>query len=174
MKLFLASLLISATVASSSAQSPHSELYSTVPEADRARIAERLNLLIGYQIAQQWEKQYDLLSSSLKRAEGKRDFVNRTKQAYTQWGRKPLLEFAPFEARFVQVELGKQVLFIVGCSRVLDNGKKVRQLAVVEAFKEGKEWYFSEIENQGTGRDDDPCSEPPLPRAIAALQYPEQ
>jgi hypothetical protein len=76
----------------------------------------------------------------------------------------------PYEVRLVQVERDKQVLFIVGCSRLLDNGKKVRQLAVVEAFKEGKEWYFTEIETHGTGKDDDPCSEPPLPREIALLR----
>ncbi|HEV7397079.1 MAG TPA: hypothetical protein VGN86_11255 [Pyrinomonadaceae bacterium] len=169
MKLFLASLLIFASVALSLAQNPHDNLFATVPEADRARISERLKLLIEYQVAQQWAKQYDLLSSSLRRGEGRRDFVNRTKEAFTQWGRKPLLEFIPYEARYVQVEREKEVLFIVGCSRVLDNGKKVRQLAVVEAFKEGKEWYFTEIETQGTGKDDDPCSEPPLPRAIALL-----
>ena len=169
MKLFLANLLIFATVALSSAQNPHGELFATVPEADRVRISQRLKLLIEYQVGQQWEKQYDLLTSSLRRGEGRRDFVNRTKQAFTQWGRKPLLEFTPYEARFVQLERDKQVLYIVGCSRLLDNGKKVRQLAVVEAFKEGKEWYFTEIESQGTGKDDDPCSEPPLPKVIALL-----
>jgi hypothetical protein len=143
------------------AQHSNDEIFAPIPEAQRSRLIERLNLLIEYQKRQQWAKQYDLLSSLMTRAESKRDFVNRTRQAYSKWGRTPLLAFTPYKVSLVQVDANRKVWFISGCSQVLEKGQKVNKLAVVEAYREKNDWFFSEVQNTGTGKGDDPCPHAP-------------
>jgi hypothetical protein len=140
------------------AQASDAEVFAAVPEAQRARLIERLNLLIEYQQTQQWAKQYDLLSSLTKSAEGKQDFVNRTRQAYTKWGRTPLISFTPYNVGQVQAAPGRTPWVIAGCSQVLEKGEKVSKLAIVEAYWEKGDWYFSEVQNPGTGSGSDPCA----------------
>jgi hypothetical protein len=124
----------------------------------RERLIERLQLLVKYQKARQWAKQYDLLSSLMTRAEGKRDFIHRTQKAYARWGRTPLLAFTPYKVSLVQVDASQRVWFISGCSQVLEKGRAVNKLATVEAYWEGNDWYFSEVENLESVEGDDRCS----------------
>ena len=143
------------------AQSSNDGIFAPIPEAQRKRLSERLNLLIEYQKTQQWAKQYDLLSSLVTRAERKGDFVNRTRQAYSKWGRTPLLAFTPYKVSLVQVDAHRKVWFISGCSQVSEKGQKINKLAVVEAYRERSDWFFSEVQNIGTGTGDDPCAHAP-------------
>ena len=108
-----------------SAQASDTEVFAPVPDAQRARLIERLNLLIEYQKTQQWSKQYDLLAYSMTRAESKPDFINRTRQAFTKWGRTPLLAFTPYHVDLVQVAPDRKPWFITGCSQVMEKGQKV-------------------------------------------------
>jgi hypothetical protein len=140
------------------AQAADAEVFGAIPEAQRPRLIERLNLLIEYQKTQQWAKQYDLLSSLTKSAEGKQDFINRTRQAYTKWGRTPLISFTPYNAGQMQVAPGRMPWVIAGCSQVLEKGEKVSKLAMVEAYREKGDWYFSEVQNVGAGSGNDPCA----------------
>jgi hypothetical protein len=141
------------------AQTSDDEIFAPVPEAQRSRLIERLNLLIEYQKTQQWAKQYDLLASSIRQAQSKRDFVNLTRQAYSRWGRTPLLSFTSYKVRLIPVDAHRKIWFISGCSQVLEKGEKINQLAVVEAYWEKNDWFFSEVQNIGTGKDDDPCAQ---------------
>lgn len=133
-------------------------IFSAIPETQRARLVERLNLLVEYQKMQQWDKQYDLLRSFITRAEGKQDFINRTKQAYTKWGRLPLSDFTPYKIKSEQADANTKFWLIMGCSELLDKGKKVHKFAAVEAHREKNDWFFSELQNYGDGDEQDPCS----------------
>ena len=148
------------------AQTPPDEVFAPIPEGERARLVQRLNLLVEYQRTQQWARQYDLLASLLTRAESKRDFVSRTRQAYTRWGRAPLLGFTPYKVALVQVDPRRKVWFIYGCSQVLEKGQKVSQLAFVEAYKERNDWYFSELQGVGASKDSDPCALAPATKSF--------
>ena len=143
------------------AQTTDKEVFAPIPESERARLVQRLNLLVEYQRTKQWAKQYDLLASLMTRAESKRDFVNRTRQAYTRWGRTPLLAFTPYKVASVQVDPNRKAWFIYGCSQVLEKGQKVSQLAFVEAYKEKNDWFFSEVESVGARQETDPCANAP-------------
>jgi hypothetical protein len=140
------------------AQATNNEIFAPIPEAQRSRLIERLNLLVEYQKTKQWAKQYDLLSPQMTRAESKRDYVNRTRQAYSKWGRAPLLEFMPRMVRLTPIDANQRVWFIVGCSQLLEKGQKINATGLVEAYWEKNDWFFSEVQNVGTGREDDPCS----------------
>lgn len=165
-RLMLLMLIPLCSLSSLQAQAPGGGVFAPVPESERARLTQRLNLLVEYQRTQQWDKQYDLLAAWLKRAEGKRDFVNRTRQAYTRWGRLPLLAFTPYKVGSMQVEPGRNVWFIAGCSQVLEKGQKVSQLAFVEAYKERNDWFFSELQGAGAPKSEDPCAEATATRSF--------
>ena len=143
------------------AQNSNNEVFAPIPETQRSRLIERLTLLIEYQKTQQWARQYGLLSSLVTRAESKRDFINRTRQAYSNWGRTPLLAFTPYKVNLVQVDANRKVWFISGCSKVLEKGQEINKLAVVEAYREKNDWFFSEVQNTGTGKGGDPCLHAP-------------
>lgn len=151
-------------------QDPRAKSYAPLTAQDRVRLIERLNLFVKYQVAQQWEKQYDLLSSLDRRAEGKLDFVNRTRQAYLKWGRKPLLQFKPFKAGLIQADANQELIFVVGCSELLDKDKKILEVTAIEAYKERNDWFFSELHTQAPEPGTDPCGEIPTPRIVASLQ----
>jgi hypothetical protein len=144
------------------AQISGNEIFAPIPEAQRSRLIERLNLLIEYQKKQEWAKQYELFSSLMTRAEGKRDFINRTRQAYRKWGRAPLLAFTSYKVTLVQVDARQKVWFISGCAEVLEKGQKRNEFAQIEACWEKNDWFFSEVMNHGTGDGNDPCSQTPL------------
>ncbi|HUS09608.1 MAG TPA: hypothetical protein VMZ30_04005 [Pyrinomonadaceae bacterium] len=148
------------------AQNSNNEVFAPIPETQRSRLIERLTLLIEYQKTQQWAMQYGLLSSLMTRAERKRDFINRTRQAYSKWGRTPLLAFTPYKVSLVQVDANQKVWFISGCSKVLEKGQKVNKAAVVEVYKEKNDWFFSEVQNIGTGEGDDPCLHAPANNSL--------
>jgi hypothetical protein len=153
-------------------QHVNNEIFGPVPEAQRSGFIERLNLLIEYQKKQEWAKQYDLFSSSMTRAEGKRDFINRTRQAYSKWGRAPLLAFTPYKVAMKQVDARQKVWFIAGCAEVLKKGQRSNELAQVEAYWEKNNWFFSELVNYGTGDGNDPCSQVPLKAYSASSVHP--
>ena len=164
-------LLITPTVGLS--QDPPANRYApvTLSATDRARLVERLDLFLKYQVTQQWAKQYDLLCSLSRKAEGKLDFVNRTKQAYSKWGRKPLVRFSLFPKGLLQADATQKTIVMVGCSELLDNDKRVWEVTVVEAYKERNDWFFSELSTQAPEPGNDPCRETPTtPRAVALLQ----
>jgi|GEM_PF-3451378 len=157
LRLVVVTTLILFCVTSNFAQNQNLTVFSAVPAEQRARLAERLTLLVEYQKTQQWDKQYDLLRSFTKKAEGKADFINRTQQAYSKWGRLPLLDFTPYRAANVQADANTKFLAITGCSELLDKGQKVRKFAVVEAYREKNDWFFSELQNYGDGDAKDLC-----------------
>ena len=161
---FLIILAIAPIVALSQSQS-----RSDAVKADKDRLIERLNLFVKYQVTQQWAKQYDLLSSLNRRAEGKSDFVNRTRQAYSRWGRKPLLRFTPFLTGLVQPDSTEKVV-IFGCSELQDKDKTTIEISFVEAYKERNDWFFSEFIGQPPKPGQNPCRETPAtPRVVAGL-----
>jgi len=141
------------------AQNQNTTFLYEVPEMQRTRLIERLNLLVEYQKNQQWAKQYDLLRSFITRAEGKKDFINRTDQAYSKWGRLPLLNFTPYRVAKTRDESTKTEFWaITGCSELSDKGQRIRKFAMVEAYFERNDWFFSELQNYGDGDKNDPCS----------------
>jgi hypothetical protein len=74
-------------------QSGPQDVFSPIESTRRARLAERLRLLVQYQKTKQWEKQYGLLAELINRSQSKRDFVDLNRQAYNKWGRTPLIGF---------------------------------------------------------------------------------
>jgi hypothetical protein len=159
-------VILVCSLSAARAQTPSYEVFAPIPEGERARLVQRLNLLVEYQRTKQWAKQYDLLASLLTRAESKRDFVSRTRQAYTRWGRTPLLAFTPYKVASVQVDAGRKAWFIYGCSQVLEKGQKVSQFAFVEAYKERNDWFFSELQGVGASKDSDPCALAPATKSF--------
>ncbi len=143
------------------AQTQGAQVFSAIPEERRGRLIERLRSLVQYQRNQQWSKQYELLSTLQRRAQSKQDFINLNRQMYSKWGRTPLVEFVPLKITLEQVDKTEKVLFIAGCSVVLEKGTKVTKAALVEAYWEKGDWFFSEVQNLGAVGDGFPCRKTP-------------
>jgi len=160
----VAAVVIVSTVWQTGAQ----DVFSPIASTRRARLAERLNLLVQYQKTKQWEKQYGLLAELITRSESKRDFVDLTRKAYSKWGRTPLLDFIPLKVALQPVDARRSVWFISGCSLVLERGQTIRKSALVEAYWERNDWFFSEVQNIGKGDKEDPCFARAAQQALAA------
>jgi hypothetical protein len=161
--------LITVVTVSTVSQTGTQDVFSPIASIRRARLAQRLNLLIEYQKTKQWEKQYGLLAELITRSQSKRDFVDLTHQAYSKWGRTPLLEFIPLKVTLQPVDATRSVWFISGCSLVLEKGQKIRKGALVEAYWERNDWFFSEVQNVGKGDKEDPCFTRAAERLVGQL-----
>ena len=139
------------------AQTPSGDAFSSVPQAKRSRLAERLKSFIEYQQTQQWSKQYDLLSALVTRAMSRSDYVVITRNAYIKWGRAPLLQFVPIKVVFLEVDPSRKTWFVLGCSEVLEKQKKVNRASQIEAYWEKNDWFFSEIHDLIIPDNENPC-----------------
>ena len=132
------------------------ELYAAVPVELRARLLERLDLLVEYQRTQQWERQYELLASMIREAESKSPFIENSIRAYKNQERAALLDFTPFRVDFLKVKT-KEVWMIFGCSQVLEKGRKANMLMAVQAYRERDDWFFSTVEEVSPAGLGNPC-----------------
>ncbi|HEY5883738.1 MAG TPA: hypothetical protein VIT88_03585 [Pyrinomonadaceae bacterium] len=82
------------------------------------KLKDRLELLVTYQIKQQWSKQYDLFSSLRRRAEGKADYINLTRKEYANGWKSPLVSFTTRSINLVQVDRTTKLWMITGCAEV--------------------------------------------------------
>jgi hypothetical protein len=131
-------------------------IFAPVPLELRARLLERLKLLVEYQKSQQWSKQYELLASEITKVESKAAFVTNTARAYRQGERTPLLDFKPFRVDYLEGKNYK-LWFIFACSQVVEKDRKVSMLTVVRAFRENDDWFFSVVENIEPAGKGNPC-----------------
>jgi len=70
------------------------------------------------------------------------------------------------------VDATRSVWFISGCSLVLEKGQQIRKAALVEAYWEKNDWFFSEVQNVGKGDREDPCFTRAAEQALAADALP--
>ena len=121
------------------------DLLFPIPKHQRAKLGNRLNLLVGYQGARQWDKMYDLMLPST-RANNRRDaFVEHQQKLEVEPSISILLAFAPIEAITVDDAPEGGAWFILGCAQYRINGSIVRIKSGVTAELQNNEWFFSEI-----------------------------
>lgn len=130
-----------------------------IPVHQRARLIERLNLLVEYQRAQQWDKIYDLLTASIKGGRSREDYANRRRELEDSLPISTLLAFVPSEAITVDESRDGGAWFILGCAQYQRKGKNVQIKSGVTAELQNNEWFFSEI-GAATQIDgpEEPCS----------------
>ena len=136
-------------------------VFAPIPEDRQARLVARLRLLIEYQRAQQWSRQYDLLASSVRRPQSRRDYAALSRRPYSEGGRLRLQDFTPVRVNLIQVDARQRVWFIAGCAQVIENGRRVNRAAAVEAYWERNDWFFSPVQGLGRHNSAAPCSSEP-------------
>lgn len=118
-------------------------IFSAVPVSVRARLVERLRLLIDSERLQQWQKQYDLLSVLVTQGENKEEYVKRLEHSYSQGLETLLVEFVPESATYKGG--GPSDVVIFGCAKVLKKDNVEKVYASIEAYREKGDWYFSPV-----------------------------
>lgn len=127
-------------------QTQDQDAFASVPEVLRARLRERLKLLVEYQSTQQWEKQYLLLSTAVTQSQTKDDYVRRNRYWYTKVVPEDLI--VDFEAKATTThELSPEAGWwtIYGCAKLRRKGLIEKLYASVDAHREGGDWYFSTV-----------------------------
>lgn len=147
------------------------EVFAPVPVELRARLLERLKLLVEYQKTQQWSKQYELLASETTKVESKEAFIANTERAYEKQERTALFDFIPFRVDYVEVKTDK-LWFIFACSQVAEKDRRANMLTVVRAYRENDDWFFSVVENIEPAGKGNPCK-PVTPTAPAEQKHDE-
>ncbi|MCA1604700.1 MAG: hypothetical protein LC775_04305 [Acidobacteria bacterium] len=122
------------------------QVYRNVSVERRQKLKDRLELLVAYQIRQQWSRQYDLFSSLRRRAEGKADFINLVRKEYANGWKLPLVSFTPRSINLVQMDRTTKIWMIAGCAEVKEKNGIRQRAALIEAQWERNNWYFSEVQ----------------------------
>lgn len=122
------------------------DAFAPVPAAQRARLAERLKLLVDYQIKQDWARQYDLFSALRRRAEGKTDFISLSRKEIAKGWTWPLMSFTPKWTDESKMEHKPNQWFIGGCAMLKKKDAVAFENAGVEASWERNDWFFSEVQ----------------------------
>lgn len=137
---------------------------SPIPVHRRARLTERLNLLVKYQNAQQWEKVYDLLIVSIKGQRSREDYANRRRELETITSISTLLAFVPTEAIPIDEWQDGGEWQLLGCAKYRRKGGIIQLKAAVGAELRQGEWFFTEVDvaTQIDGPEK-PCSIPKQP-----------
>jgi hypothetical protein len=127
-------------------QSQKQESFDSVPETLRARLTERLNMLIEYQGNKQWEKHYDLLSFRVVQDESKEAYVKRNQNWYNHVVPDDLiLDFVPTETISHESSTESGWWTIYGCAKLRQKNRFVELRASVDAYRESDDWFFSTI-----------------------------
>lgn len=122
------------------------DVFAPVPAALRVGLVERLKLLIEYQRAQQWEKQYELLSISSIQGDSKEEYAKRNRHWYREVVPEDLiLDFAPKATTTHEASADAGWWTIYGCAKLRRNGRTEQLSASVDAHRERGNWYFSTI-----------------------------
>lgn len=136
-------LLIALLITPAHGQTKDDDVFAQVPAALRARLVERLKLLIEYQRAQQWEKQYDLLSVLVTQGDSKEAHVKRLQRWYAKGLGDTLVDFTPKTVSYGTGAPFDAVIF--GCVKLRQKKRIIELYASVEAYRENDDWYFSPV-----------------------------
>ena len=131
----------------------------SVPAPHRAKLKERLSLLVEYQSARQWDKMYNLLTTVIRGGRSREEYANWRRGVEVTSLSATILDFVPSEAITVDVSSDGGTWFILGCARYRRKGTMVRLKSGVTAELHSNEWLFSEV---GTATQidgpEEPCS----------------
>lgn len=121
------------------------EPLSAIPVPQRARLIERLRLLVEYQTTRQWDKMYDLSLTSIRGERNEEDFIRLFQSIEAEPSFSTLLSFAPTEAITIDRSQDGGAWEILGCARYR-RGESIVQLksGVTAELRQG-EWFFSEV-----------------------------
>src|SRR5262245_44438778 len=155
--IFLQAILF---IAPAQGRPQNQDIFAEVSVPVRARLAERLKLLIEYDRTKQWGRMYDLLSDRFLQGETKENLVNRQRYIDEKLVGVELIEFTPQSITLLHEESGWWL--IRGCGKFRQSGSSRRVDTVVEAYLQNGEWYFSQIrQNIPIDGEPKPCLKQP-------------
>lgn len=118
-------------------------IFKPVPAPLRPRLIERLNLLVVSQRSEKWDKQYDLLSVLVTQGESKENYMKRLSRWYADGLGDVLVDFTPKSVTYQGGGPADVVIF--GCARLRSKDRFEELDALVDAYRENGDWYFSTI-----------------------------
>lgn len=134
-------ILILIVALTTGAYGQEKDVFASVSEPQRARLVERVNLLIDYYRSKQWSNLYELMSSSMLQGKSKEKFVKEfDERAKNNSDALP----TNFIVQSFTPNAGIDGV-IYGCAAYQSRGRVENYLAGIEAQWEKNNWYFSTI-----------------------------
>src|SRR5215475_6511197 len=120
-------------------------IFSTIPLSLREKLSARLKLLVEFQRRQQWEELYELLSVLVTQGKEKKEYVRSLQKYYAETPDEALVDFIPRSiiAHKSSAENGWWTIY--GCAKFHKKGRDVELHAMVDAYRENGDWYFSQV-----------------------------
>ena len=130
------------------AQSKAEKVLEGVPEAERARLLERLHLYVEYQREKDYDKLFDLFSDATKNKYfnglSKADFVKAYQSGDERGSSSRLIEFTPTDTQKISTDGNDDLFIIYGRAKVAEGNKVIEKKHVsIEAQLQNGDWYFS-------------------------------
>ena len=146
--LLLSGFMIVMLGMSAAAQSKAEKVFEVVPEAERARLLERLHLYVEYQREKDYDKLFDLFSDATKNKYfnglSKADFVKAYQNGDERGSSSRLIEFTPTDTQKISADGNDDLFVIYGRAKVCEGNKVIEKKHVsIEAQRQNGDWYFS-------------------------------
>jgi hypothetical protein len=117
--------------------------FASVPEAVRARLQERFQLLVLYETTEQWGLLYELLEQ--RYAKGKEAYIALRRRNSLSSAEKWIFSFVPEGAKEAASPKLAADYRIEGYAKVRERGCLVKRRGFVYAFLQNGDWYFSDF-----------------------------
>lgn len=119
--------------------------FNTVSSEFKEKLLQRFELFMHNKREENFENLYEMLNSSFRELNKKEDFVKEMKSYYS--GNDGFISFKPDDVgEVVSTKDGKPDLwFIHGCLTEVINGKNRSVRTLLEAIREDKEIFFTDI-----------------------------
>ncbi len=131
-------ILLLVPVTAQKKRSSPDEVFAAIPTQLRARLIERLNLLVTYQTKREWSEVYNLLSDRYRGDNTKDKFVSQQKLAVR------LSKFTPDATQDAYRSETDGEWTIYGCGEY-GGWPRDRNLSAVQAYRQNGDWYFSTV-----------------------------
>jgi hypothetical protein len=116
--------------------------FADVPQSLRARLADRLGLLVEYHRVQQWDKMYELLGEQFKNSIEGGMSKERWLRDHPHY---KLSRFTPKRATLLSGTPENGYWIIRGCGEYSRFGPNEKLESSVEAYRQNGDWFFSSV-----------------------------
>lgn len=123
-------------------QEKQNNVFDSIVCEEKQQLIARLELLIKYQIEQQWNKQYDLLSITYIQNTSKTEYIDIKQK---ELSKLQLMQFIPTHVMFISSQINNQELVIYGCGSFRSKENVQHLESEIFAYQENMTWHFSPV-----------------------------
>ena len=134
------------------------DAFSAIPPEERAKLFERLGLLVKAQSERRWNDVYDMSLNAIEGSVTRAAFMKDHENGFPDRHAFELLSFTPTAATIVNMNGDSKEWLIEGCAQYREMGKIAYWRAGLNAGLYQGQWYFSYLSELTNGADGPPLA----------------